>query len=55
MNRKYARRNGANALVAQVRKDDDQMSVDMKSNVSQVTNASQGDFMFRGNMKPLGA
>ncbi|KAJ8421740.1 hypothetical protein Cgig2_032777 [Carnegiea gigantea] len=55
VNRKYARRNGTNALVAQVRKDHDQMSVDMKSNVSEVTNASQGDIMFRGNMKPLGA
>ena len=55
MNRKYARRNGTNALVAQVRKADDQMSIDMKSDVSQVTNASQGDIIFGGNMKHLGA
>lgn len=51
VNRKYARRNGTNALVAQIKKDDDEMSIDMKSDVSQVTNASQGDMMFAGNGK----
>ncbi|KMT17323.1 hypothetical protein BVRB_2g040160 [Beta vulgaris subsp. vulgaris] len=52
MNRKYARRNGTNALVTQTKKGDDEISIDMKSDVSQVTNASQGDIMFAGNGKP---
>jgi len=51
VNRKYARRNGTNALVAQIKKADDEISIDMKSDVSQVTNASQGDMMFAGNGK----
>ncbi|KAL2898566.1 Protein IMPAIRED IN BABA-INDUCED STERILITY 1, partial [Bienertia sinuspersici] len=51
VNRKYARRNGTNALVSQIRKGggDDEVAMDMKSNVSEVTNASQGDIMFAGN------
>ncbi|XP_021770866.1 probable serine/threonine-protein kinase At1g54610 [Chenopodium quinoa] len=48
VNRKYARRNGTNALVTQIRKGDNEASMDMKSDVSQVTNASQGDMMFGG-------
>lgn len=48
INRKYARRNGTNALVSQVKKNDDERSIDMRSDVSGVTNASQGDIMFAG-------
>ncbi|KAL9233747.1 hypothetical protein vseg_008703 [Gypsophila vaccaria] len=53
VNRKYARRNGTNTLVTQIRRADDEISLDMKSDVSQVTNASQGDMMFAGDRKTL--
>ncbi|KAK9698329.1 hypothetical protein RND81_08G096500 [Saponaria officinalis] len=51
VNRKYARRNGTNTLVTQVRKADDEISIDMKSDVSHVTNVSQGDMIFAGHRK----
>ncbi|XP_074268653.1 protein IMPAIRED IN BABA-INDUCED STERILITY 1-like [Silene latifolia] len=51
VNKKYARRNGSNTLVTQTRKADDEISIDMKSDVSYVTNASQGDMLFGGGRK----
>ncbi|KAK9682297.1 hypothetical protein RND81_10G063700 [Saponaria officinalis] len=52
VNIKYARRNGTNTLVTQIRRADDEISsLDMKSDVSHVTNASHGDMMFAGDQK----
>ncbi|GAB4831685.1 hypothetical protein Ancab_005698 [Ancistrocladus abbreviatus] len=50
IDRKYARRNGTNALVSQVKKggDNGRFPMDMRSDISQVTNASQGDSIFGG-------
>ncbi|GAB2216702.1 hypothetical protein Droror1_Dr00024479 [Drosera rotundifolia] len=54
INRKYARRNGTNTLVSQLKKgvEDDRFPMDMRSEVSQVTNASQGDIIFGGPTLP---
>ncbi|GAB2287749.1 Protein IMPAIRED IN BABA-INDUCED STERILITY 1 [Dionaea muscipula] len=54
MNRKYARRNGTNTLISQLKKgvENERFPMDMKSDVSQVTNASQGDTIFGGSSLP---
>ncbi|GMH05106.1 hypothetical protein Nepgr_006946 [Nepenthes gracilis] len=50
ISRKHAQRNGRITLVSQLKKggDNERVPIDMRSDVSHVTNASQGDIIFGG-------